>query len=193
MVNHMTFKLRQAAIALTLGMVVCFGVITEARADPARIVAIGADNVFGSGKGKHRTGGVSPSEAFPAQLEALLRTQGIDAYVTNAGVAGDTSPDILARIDAAVPDGTQLVILDRPEGNDSQAGLRSAEQDYIDKIRNRLEARQIVLMVLPAWDKIPGVVAHRDPDGHHFTAEGHALIAAYLLPKVMKILGVQSQ
>jgi acyl-CoA thioesterase-1 len=134
---------------------------------------------------------VNPSEAFPAQLQALLRAQGIDAHVINAGVPGDTSPGILARLDSAVPNGTQLVILDRPEGNDSLVGLRNDEGSYIDQIRSRLNARHIVLLVLPNWGDIRGVMDYRDPDGHHFTAEGHALIAAYLLPKVLEILGVQ--
>jgi acyl-CoA thioesterase-1 len=187
-VSDLNWKLGQAAVALALGVVVSFGLITQARANPATIVAIGADNVAGSGKGK-RAGGVSRSEAFPAQLESQLRAKGIDASVTNAGVPGDTISDILARLDSAVPDGTQLVILDRPKGNDSQAGLLDAEDGYIDKIRDRLNARHIALIVLPSWQDMPGVADNRDPDGHHFTVEGHALIAAYLVPKVIQTLG----
>jgi acyl-CoA thioesterase-1 len=176
-----------------LGLVMCLGIRTEARADPTQIVAIGADNVAGKGKGRHRTGGVSSSEAFPSQLEALLREQGVDADVSNAGVPGDTMPDIIARLDSAVPDGTQLVILDRPIGNDSQAGLRNAEDGNVEIIRRRLNARHIALLVLPPWEDIPGLLADRDPDEHHFTAEGHAKIAAYLLPKVLAILGAKPQ
>ncbi len=196
---HSTFaarrnKLTQAAQALALGLVVSVGVFTEALADPALIVAIGADNVAGKGKGRHsNTGGVSRGEAFPAQLEAMLRAQGIDARVSNAGVPGDTTPGILARLDSSVPDETRLVILDLARGNDKKKVGLQAETASVEEIERRLEARHIKLMILPAWGHIPGAIDNRDPDGHHFTAKGHAQIAAYLLPKVTAILGEQSR
>ena len=162
--------------------------IAQARADTALIVALGADNVFGTGKGKH-SGGVSPDEAFPAQLETMLHTQGVDARVTNAGEAGDTCPDILARTDSAVPDGTRLVILDRPKGNDEKAGIFDQERGCLDAITNRLTARHIPVYLLPPWETIPGATDNRDMDGHHFTAAGHAKIAEFLVPQVTATLG----
>ena len=182
------------SIMLTLALLVFFGAITtaEARAETVRIVALGADNVAGEGVGKRKSGGVNRSQAFPAQLESLLRAQGIDAHVTTAAIAGGTFPEMVGGLDTEVPDGTQLVILDRPIGNDSRANLPFTEDEYIDQIRTRLTARHIALFVLPPWKNIPGVMAHRDPDGHHFTAEGHALIAAYLVPKTTEILGTPS-
>ncbi len=180
----------RAAKALILVLALSFGAFTEARAGAALVVAIGADNVFGSGKGRH-SGGVRPDQAFPAQLQALLRAQGIDAHVINAGVAGDTTPDILARLDSAVPDGTRLVILDRSNGNDRKAGLRDEQGGMIGEMRSRLDARHIPLLVMPAWEDIPGAITNRDPDGHHFTAKGHAQIAAFLEPRVVAILQAQ--
>src|SRR5258708_3405184 len=59
----------------------------SASAASLNIVAFGASNTAGRGKGSH-PGGVSRSEAYPAQLEALLRAKGSDAHLANAGVAG---------------------------------------------------------------------------------------------------------
>ncbi|MDI3468091.1 MAG: hypothetical protein OJF62_000154 [Pseudolabrys sp.] len=184
-------------IFLTRALVVCllgavFGAFSEALARPVVIVAIGADNVHGRGIGHRRAGGVPVSQAFPAQLQALLRARGIDADVINAGVGGDTSAGMLARIDSDVPDGTQIVILDRANGNDRKAGLKGRQDSYIREIKAHLRARHIALIILPPWQAIPGALANRASDGHHFTASGHAAIARYLLPKVMSRLGRQS-
>ena len=181
------FKLQSVTQALVLALAVAFGAFVQARAQSALIVAIGADNVAGFGKGKH-SGGVRPDQAFPAQLQALLRAQGIDAQVTNAGAPGDTTPDILARLDSAVPHGTRLVILDKANGNDKKAGLKEAQHGDIQEIKSRLSTRHIALLILPPWEDIPDAESNRDPDGHHFTAEGHAKIAAYLAPKVIAAL-----
>jgi acyl-CoA thioesterase-1 len=170
-------------------LVMTFGSFSEAHAKSVLIVAIGADNVYGRGIGRRHTGGVSTSEAFPAQLEALLRARGIDAHVSNAGVGGDTTAGMLERLDSAVPEGTRLVILDRANGNDKKRGLKSEQARYISEIRARLQARHIALIIVPPWRMIPGALANRDPDGHHFTVQGHASIARYLLPKVMALVG----
>ena len=73
------------------------------------IVAIGASNTTGFGVGEQN--------AYPAVLERLLRQKGIDAHVTNAGVNGDVTSGMRNRLDAAVPKGTDIVIL-QPGGND---------------------------------------------------------------------------
>jgi len=56
----------------------------SANAGPLNIVALGASNTSGRGQGSH-PGGVSSNQAYPAQLEAMLRAKGIDAHVRNAG------------------------------------------------------------------------------------------------------------
>ncbi len=179
---------------LVNALVVCLltgliGVFKEAHAKSVLIVAIGADNVRGKGIGKRRTGGVPLSEAFPAQLEAMLHARGIDARVANAGVGGDTTAGMLARLDSAVPEGTRLVIVDRANGNDKSGGLKTKQNDYLRRIKARLDARHIAVIVLPPWREIPGATSNRAWDGHHFTAKGHADIARYLLPRVVALLG----
>ena len=73
-----------------------------ADAGSTRIVALGDSNTAGFG--------VARQEAFPAQLEAMLRGRGIDAQVSNAGISGDTTQGMLSRVDK-VPAGTQIVIV----------------------------------------------------------------------------------
>jgi len=172
-------------------LVIFFAVISsEARTASVSIVAVGADNTAGRGTGK-RHGGVSEAEAYPAQLETMLRTRGVDAHVSNAGVPHDTTEGILARLDSSVPAGTQLAILNVARGDDKQQGTFASEESTINEIKKRLGGRHIPLIILPPLGKIAG--PYRDFDGHHFTAEGHAHIAAYLLPKVMSILNLRSR
>jgi acyl-CoA thioesterase-1 len=74
-----------------------------------RIVALGASNTYGKG--------VSRPQAYPAQLQGLLKQRGVSAVVSNAGINGDTTGGMLARLSSAVPAGTKVVIL-QPGGND---------------------------------------------------------------------------
>src|SRR5262245_7392791 len=53
-----------------------------AAADAATIVALGASNTFGKG--------VARNQAYPAQLEAILRARGHDVRVLKPGINGDT-------------------------------------------------------------------------------------------------------
>jgi acyl-CoA thioesterase-1 len=81
--------------------------------------------------------------AFPTVLEKALRAEGLDVDVANAGVSGDTARGGLERLDWAVPDGTQVVILELG-ANDMLRGLDPARtQDSLDQIITRLQARKI--------------------------------------------------
>jgi len=158
---------------------------------PARaastVVAIGASNTYGSGRGR-TAGGVNQSEAFPAQLEALLRARGYDLRVVNAGVPGDTTAGMLARLESAVPDGTRVVII-QPGGNDARRGGSAAEAAAnVAQMSSRLRARGIKVIIL---NRILAMVpaSSRDPDGQHLDRRGHAAIAARLLPQVAAVLG----
>ena len=62
-----------------------------AAADVMNIVALGASNTAGWGVGSRN--------AYPAQLEAMLRSRGYDAHVANAGVSFDTTSGMLGRVD----------------------------------------------------------------------------------------------
>jgi len=66
--------------------------------------------------------GLPPEEAFPARLEARLRGQGIAAHVINAGKSGDTTAGGLARLDWALADKPDVVILELG-ANDALRGI----------------------------------------------------------------------
>ncbi|HKA64801.1 MAG TPA: GDSL-type esterase/lipase family protein [Methyloceanibacter sp.] len=122
--------------------------------------------------------------AYPAQLQALLRAKGIDAQVTNAGVPFETTGMMLRRIDKDVPDGTDIVILE-PGGNDRRFFVPQEQRAAnIAEMERRLHARSIHVIVYDEW--IP--LRYRALDFIHLTHEGHAMIAAALLPRVMEIL-----
>src|ERR1700731_4860393 len=89
-----------------------------ASAAAAQIVAFGASNTAGHGVGS--------DQAWPARLEAMLRAKGYQATVANAGISGDTTASMLERLDAAVPDGTELVILAIFPYNDAGKGVSPA-------------------------------------------------------------------
>ena len=141
----------------------------------AQIVAIGASNVAGRG--------VSSSDAWPAQLEGMLAAKGRNVHVTNAGISGDTNAEMLARLDAAVPQGTKIVLLDRYGGgwNAKRRG-RGDEHAELAAIETRLRSRGI--RIIPMWWNA-ALRQYLQPDGIHFTPEGHRLVATRMLPAVM--------
>lgn len=156
-----------------------------AESAPINIVALGASNTYGHGRGRH-AGGVQPSQAWPAQLQAMLRARGIDAHVRNAGVPGDTTGDMLARLDSAVPNGTQIVIL-QPGGNDARHGTGAKRADNIAAIKRRLHARHITVIMIGKIARIAPRDTH-DPDGRHFNERGHTAIAKSLVPRVAAVI-----
>ncbi|HZD91702.1 MAG TPA: GDSL-type esterase/lipase family protein [Pseudolabrys sp.] len=153
-----------------------------AQAASVNIVALGASNTYGHGQGRH-PGGASPGRAWPAQLQAMLRARGIDARVRNAGIPGDTTGGMLARLDSAVPPGTRIVIL-QPGGNDRRRGLSADRAGNIAAIKRRLRARHIRVVMIGKIGRIAPPSTH-DPDGEHFDARGHTAIARSLVPRVI--------
>lgn len=98
-----------------------------------RIVALGDSLTAGYG--------LAPEEAFPAQLEARLKTLGIDAEVVNAGVSGDTTAGGIARLDWALADGPDYVLVSLG-ANDALRGLDPAvTKANLEKIIAGIEAR----------------------------------------------------
>ena len=155
----------------------------DAEAASINIVALGASGTAGRGLGRH-SGGVSPEEAFPAQLESMLRARGYDAHVTNAGIAGDTTDGMLARLDSSVPDGTRLVIL-QPGTNDGKHSASAGRSVNVPQIIQRLKARGIKVIMA----NMSSGSAYIGPDGQHLTAQGQSLVAAHLLPRVIGAIG----
>jgi acyl-CoA thioesterase I len=86
-------KCRPAVRCFTL--VLLFTVATPTNA--AEIVALGASGTAGAGQGRHSSG-VSRDQAYPAQLEAMLRAQNCAVSVENSGSPGDIASSMLARL-----------------------------------------------------------------------------------------------
>jgi acyl-CoA thioesterase-1 len=106
---------------------------------PVRLVALGDSLIAGLG--------LPASAAFPARLEQALNARGIAAAVTNAGVSGDTASDGLARVDWAVPDGTDAVILELG-ANDMLRGIDpKITHEALDGILRRLAERHIAVLL----------------------------------------------
>ena len=167
----------------TLGLAAAAALfVCAAQAAQVNIVALGASNTYGSGRGR-TNGGVPSSQAYPAQLQRLLAARGISAHVANAGIPGDTTGGMLARLNSAVPKGTSIVIL-QPGGNDARRGGSGSREGNIAEIKHRLAARHIKVIVLGRLGQIAPKNT-RDPDGQHFNAQGHAAFAAWLAPQVI--------
>ncbi len=156
-----------------LGLLATFVLLDFSGAQAATIVALGASNTFGKG--------VSRGQAYPARLEALLRARGLNAHVINAGINGDTTGGMLARLDRVVPKGTSVVIL-QPGGNDR----RKLAPDRTSEIQARLAAMGIKVVMLPN-----GMLGGkpRQPDGQHLTPEGYHMLAEELVGQVAGALG----
>lgn len=151
-----------------------FGVFSAlGAAEATTVVALGASNTFGKG--------VSRSQSYPAQLETLLRAKGLNIRVINAGVNGDTTGSMLARLDRVVPKGTSVVIL-QPGGNDR----RKLAADNTPAIQSRLSAMGIKVVMLP--NGMLHGLPHQ-PDGQHLTPEGYHMLAEQLVGQVAAALG----
>ena len=100
--------------------------------------------------------GLAPEQAFPARLEAALRAQGIEVRVVNAGVSGDTTAGGLARLDWALADKPDLVILELG-ANDALRGIDPATvRDNLDKMIGKIEANGAKMLLIgmlapPNW------------------------------------------
>ena len=158
--------------AILFAVMVLLSEMTAAAAAPLRIVAIGASNTQGWYVGKQG--------AYPAKLQALLKAKGIDAQVINAGVPFDTTAGMLKRIDSDVPTGTDIVIL-QPGANDRRfLGTKEQRAANIATMERRLRDRSIKVIVYD--EEIP--LRYYTFDFIHLTGEGHAMIAATLLPRI---------
>jgi acyl-CoA thioesterase-1 len=164
--------------ARAISVAFVFLVVQFAWAAPsqAQIVALGASVVQGFG--------VSSGEAFPEQLQGMLRAKGKQYSVSNQGVYGDTTAGVLSRLDSAVPEGTRIVIL-MIGGNDVRRGGSAADAGAgVGQIMSRLQARKIrVINAMPLYKaaRSKGMVV---ADGIHLNAAGQKYVASALLPSI---------
>jgi acyl-CoA thioesterase I len=110
-----------------LWVVVLWGALgPAATAQPDRVIVAFGDSLT-AGQG------VAPDESYPALLAAKLRTEGYSYRVVNAGVSGDTTAGGLRRVDWALKNKPDIVLLELG-ANDAFRG-----QD-LDRVRANLDA-----------------------------------------------------
>jgi acyl-CoA thioesterase-1 len=192
----MIFKtVRTITLGLSLGILIG----NTAFAEPIRIVAFGGSNTFGTN--------LSRGDAYPAQLEALLKAAGHDVVVKNEGTNGQTTAEELQIMDSAVPSGTQIVIF-QPGGNDkgkraTKNGAVIDTMGNIETVIQRFQERKILVLfsgVGPRRDALQRfdvamineinrlAPEHLQSDGEHLTAQGYAIVAQKMLPKVVELI-----
>ena len=91
-----------------------------------------------------------PDAAFPVQLEKALKSRGANVKVINGGVSGDTATEGLARLDWALPDNADAVILELG-ANDALRGIPVSETTRVmTAIMERLKEKKL-RCCSPAW------------------------------------------
>lgn len=161
---------------LIFALTLTFAGFGTAYSASAQVVALGASNTEGHGVGS--------SEAYPAQLERMLRAKGSSTQVSNAGVFGDTTSGMLSRLSSSVPQGTKIVIL-QFGGNDFRRGISpAARQANIASIQRQLRARGIRAIQADGFVKAALRSGMAQSDRIHLSAAGHQRVASQLMGSV---------
>ena len=121
--------------ALTLLLITVAG----AAAAPVTILALGDSLTAGQG--------LVLAEGFPAKLEAALRAKGHDVKIINAGVSGDTAADGAARLDWALGEPVDAVIVELG-ANDALRGLPVAQAEQaLDQLLTALAQKKLPVLL----------------------------------------------
>jgi acyl-CoA thioesterase-1 len=127
------------AILMAAGLIMGLDAGALAQGAPRRIVALG-DSLS--------AGYLLPAkDAFPNQLEGILRARGLDVRVENAGVSGDTSSGGLARLDWSVGEGVEAVILELGANDALRAVDPAITESALDQMLGKLKARGIKVLL----------------------------------------------
>lgn len=132
----LTYVARAAICKMVLALVLCAGL---AQAAPLKLVAIGDSLTHGFG--------LTPEDGFVPQLERWLQAQGSDVTVVNMGVSGDTTEGGRARLDWALGDGADAVIV-ALGGNDLLRGIDPDRSEAnLDAMVSALTAKDIPVLL----------------------------------------------
>jgi acyl-CoA thioesterase-1 len=111
----------------------------QAQDRPLKIVALGDSLTAGFG--------LPAGDAFPVKLATALKAKGISVEIVNAGVSGDTASGGAERLDWAVPEDTQAVILELG-ANDSLRGIDpKITRKAMDAMVKKLTDRHIPILI----------------------------------------------
>ena len=126
---------------MKLSAVLAFAVlmINAAAAQTVTLLALGDSLIAGYG--------LQPSDAFPVKLEAALKARGHDVKVINAGVAGDTALDGASRLDWALSEEVDAVIVEFG-ANDALRGLPVPQAEQaLDQLLGNLAERKLPVLL----------------------------------------------
>lgn len=139
---------------------------------PLRIVALGDSLTSG-----HR---LPRSEAYPAWLQAELRTAGLPATVINHGVNGDTTAGALRRLAAALDDDPHILIV-ALGANDGLRGVPVTQvRANLERIVERAQAEGVAVLLV-GMEALPLYGWQYSIDFHHVFP---GLAAKYEVPLV---------
>jgi acyl-CoA thioesterase-1 len=133
---------RFKTILLNLALLMALAGNAQAAERTIRILALGDSLTSGYG--------LPNGSAFPDVLERALKAQHVNVTLINAGVAGDTSSDGLARLDWTLsdPKNTPDAAIVELGANDALRGLPPAEMERnLDAILAKLKARNIPVLL----------------------------------------------
>jgi acyl-CoA thioesterase-1 len=109
-------------------------------AKPVTLLALGDSLTSGLG--------LEASEAFPAKLEAALKSRYPDLKIINGGVSGDTAADGLARLDWVLTDEVGGLIMELG-ANDALRGLDvSQTETALNGIMVKAQLRKLPVLIL---------------------------------------------
>ena len=130
--------------ALIRKLPACFGVLPALAAAPARAAEV---RLMMLGDSITAGYGLARGQGLPARLEAALRERGRQVRVIDAGVSGDTTAGGRARLDWALADRPQAVIV-ALGGNDGLRGIEPrATHANLAAILDALKARGLPVLL----------------------------------------------
>jgi acyl-CoA thioesterase-1 len=116
-----------------------FLMINAAAAQTITLLALGDSLTAGYG--------LQPSDAFPVKLEAALIARGHDVKVINGGIAGDTALDGASRVDWALTEEVDAVIVEFG-ANDALRGLPVPQAEQaLDQLLTKLAERNLPVLL----------------------------------------------
>lgn len=171
--------------------------VSAASARAIRIVAFGDSATYGWL--------VARKDAYPVQLQNVLRSKGYDVVVKNAGIPGDTTEGALRRFDQAINPGTDIAIVEFGTNDLRYRVPAKRMRANLAKIVRSLQKRGVAVLLVglghldlsevarathvpyAQWKLPPG--KYRARDNAHFNRRGYQIVIARMLPQVEALIG----
>jgi lysophospholipase L1-like esterase len=140
--------------AITFSIFLLFSSFVSAQ----EVTAFGTSFTFGED--------VNRNEAFPVKLEEMLNAKGQSIKIYNYSVSGDTTFDLLNRLDR-IPKDSKVVIFEYAIGNDQRSGIKReiTELNAANAIRKIIATNKQVILLLRGLhkDRLEELIARWTP------------------------------